>query len=141
MSYEDVRDGIHERFTTVTGLQSSVLLGYEPKSVSVTPLIYSLLIDYERSEEGQVVTEGYRILHRLLFNWTEPEQAEEALVSYVNAIPLAVERDPQLDGRLSRGIAQIVSAKAGFTRIDGTVYRILDFTSESVERRPAERGD
>lgn len=137
MSYRDVLDGLNERFETVATIE--MVLDYEPTSVGVTPLMYSLLDTVAYSEQGQVHVTRYRILHRLCLLWQENEYAEQDLVPFVNSVPSAVEADPQLGGRIGRGIATIGEAIATFVTIGGTVYRCLDFYSDVVVKRGVTR--
>jgi hypothetical protein len=129
--------GLHTRFDTISTLKA--LLDHEPKSVQVAPLLYSMYLDYDRTDAGQVVAETHRFMHRVVVSWADPKVAEAQLRVLITAVPLSVELDPRLGGAIPRGIAQVSSGRAGFTRIDGSVYRIMDFTSTVVAKRAVQR--
>lgn len=132
MSYAGVIEGLHERFATVPGI--AAILDYEPSSVQVSPLLYSVLDRVELGRMGQVRTYRYYILHRLLIRWQDGSAAERELIPFVNAIPAAVSADPHLGGRLGNGIAEIESIDALWTKIAGVEYRTLDFMSNVLEK-------
>jgi hypothetical protein len=148
VSYATVVAGLHERFATVNGLLANRILDYEPTSIQDFPTLYSLLDRFERGgidgrgpSVGQVVILRYRILHRLCFRWQDTKAAELEVVPYVNAVPAAVDSDPQLGGRLvsngasySGGIARIAECQAGFATIGGALCRVLDFYSDTFEK-------
>lgn len=130
MSYETTNEGFTEVFKTVQP-ELAVILDYEPESAQDSPLIYSLLEDFERSGEGDVVEVSRRTLHRLCIAWGDNKEAERLLRVYVDAIPGAFDADPTLGGRVR--YAEITAGDAGFVTIDGTEYRSLDFYSEVIE--------
>jgi hypothetical protein len=130
--------GLHTRFATIATLKA--LLDHEPKSVHIAPLLYSMYLEYDRTEAGQVVAETHKFMHRVVVSWADPQVAEEQLRGLVTAVPLSVELDPRLGGAIPRGLAQVSSGRAGFTRIDGSVYRIMDFVSTTVVKRAVQRG-
>lgn len=141
-NYSDVIDGLHTRFATVSGIHA--LLKYEPTAIHRPPTLYSLLVSFTEQQQGQLNVRTYRILHRLCFAWQDNEKAEEQLMPFVSSIPLSVEQDPRLGGRLAppntqSGWAMIEECRAGFVRIDGTIYRSLDFFSTVIVKRPIER--
>ena len=139
MSYADVVEGLHSRFGSLNTIQA--ILDYEPTAVQTLPTMYSLLDKVSRQYDGgSVVRITYYILHRLLFRWQDYEQAEEDLIPYVNSIPAAVDKDPQLGGLLVGGESAITAVDAVFVSIGGTIYRALDFTSESIELCPLGQG-
>jgi hypothetical protein len=139
----DIRDGLHERFRTVRGLNK--LLTYEPRTIQNPPLLYTIYRDYEKlTERQQILVEVHSFIHRVCFSWADPEKAEDQLLRMVTDIPASVESDPLLGGRIAAYVAgtqvggggAIVSeGKAGFTIIDGSTYRIVDWTSRVVAKR------
>ncbi|GAB4203609.1 MAG: hypothetical protein OHK0022_27940 [Roseiflexaceae bacterium] len=131
-SYRVVRDGLHERLLTVPGIVAC--FGYEPAAIDQPPIIYSLLDKFERSTSAGIVTMRYRILHRLCLAWQDNEQAEEQLADFVNAIPAAIDADPQLGGRIPSGLARIADAQAVWVRIGDATYRALDCYSDVVAK-------
>ncbi len=139
MSATTVLAGLHARFATVEGLRA-ILIG-EPPTFDDAPLLYSLLDRVpERSQAGQVTTMRYRFLHRLVVLWTDPHQAEQELLRFVNTIPAAVDADQQLGGTLTSGLASFVEGQAGFVVNSQTLYRVFDWYSETVEKGPYRGG-
>lgn len=132
MSYATVLAGLDERFRTISGLKA--ILDYEPTAIHDYPTLYSLLDSFEIERRGQVVVWKYRILHRLVFRWQDNAGCELELVWFVNAIPAAVDADPQLGGRITSGLATIAEGDAGWAVIGGTDCRVLDFYSTVVEK-------
>lgn len=133
MSYTTVIEGLHAIFATIDGIVG-VGLG-EPKAIAATPYLYTLLDEVERTP-GQLTAMRYRSLHRLCFATQDNEAAETALVEYVNALPAAVDADAQLGGRLSAGIAALSRGQATWVKLNGTLYRCLDYVSDVVEKFP-----
>lgn len=146
----DIRDGLHERFRTIklfTG--SGKLLGYEPRSIHNPPVLYTIYRDYERrAERGQLLVEIHSFIHRVCFSWADPEKAENQLLQLITDIPASVESDPMLGGRVAAyvngtqtggGGATVNEGAAGFTIIDGSVYRIIDFVSHVMTKRAVVR--
>jgi hypothetical protein len=123
---------MHERLATVTGIK--VCLDYEPTEIQQPPIIYSLLDAFERSQAGQVTVMRYRILHRLVIAWVHNERAEQQLASFVNAIPAAIDADPQLGGRIASGLARIADGQAVWVKIGGTTFRCLDCYSDVLTK-------
>jgi len=132
MSYATVLTGMHVRFATVSGI--AAMLTYEPQTVQVSPLLYSVLDNVEITRSGQVRAYRYRILHRLLVPWQNNPQAELLLIPYVNSIPAAVDADPHLGTVLSSGIAEIERIDAVYVTFAGVVFRALDFYSNVLEK-------
>lgn len=131
MSYEDVTEGLNERFATVAAI--AVILDHEPTAVHETPLIYSILDSFERSVQGTHVRTTYRTLHRLCLAWQDSATTEAQLRALVDAVPEAVEDSPKLGGRMRPGDAQIEMGEAGWVRIGETTCRYIDFVSTVVE--------
>lgn len=133
MSYESIIAGLHACFATVPGI-AGIGLG-EPQSIPATPYLYTLLDDVERTP-GQLVTMRYRSLHRLCFATQDAEAAEAELAGFVTALPGAVDADAQLGGRITAGLAQLTRGQATWVKLNGSLYRCLDYTSEVVEKFP-----
>lgn len=135
MSYGAIIAGLHERFEMVPGIRAT--LSEEPTTVQTSPLIYSLLDNMRREYGGgNMVTVRYRILHRLCIRWSDSRGAERELADFVNAIPAAIDADPQLGGALPNGQAMIEEGEAGWVTLGGTTYRSLDFYSNVWEAGP-----
>jgi hypothetical protein len=133
MSYQDIVDGLHIRFATVTALK--VILDYEPTAAQDSPLLYSLLDGFTREYDdiGESVEVTYRTLHRLCIRWQDNEECEQTLIALANDIPIAVDGDPRLGLLLKGDGARIIQGDAGWVNIGGTEYRSLDFYSECTE--------
>lgn len=148
VSYSDVIEGLHERFLTIDGFpaynEDGVLinlLAYEPAVVQHTPMIYSLLVGFERVKSGQLTEMRYRILHRLLIQWQDNEEAELELMPLVQRVPASVDLDPTLGGRVTLGSGAFVGrGESGFTTISTTKYRCLDFISTVSTKAPFQSG-
>lgn len=132
MSYTTVKAGLIERLNTVSGL--NVKLAYEPESIQDAPAIYTILDSFERTQEGQITVMRYRTLHRLWIKWQDNEAAEIELDSFVNSIPSAIDQDPHLGARLTRGVAVMADGVAEWRVISGVLYRTIDFFTETVEK-------
>ena len=132
MSYATVLAGMTERLETLTGLKA--VLEYVPTSVLTTPLAYSLLESVDIRQSGQVQTNEYRILHRIVFAWQDNEGAEIQLIPYVDSVPAAVKADPHLGGRIVSGYAEIDDIQGGWVTIGGTEYRVLDCHSHVIAK-------
>lgn len=131
MSWATLLAGLDERFATVAGI--AAILDYEPTSVQATPLFYSLFEGYELTGEAGTKSRRYRGVHYLLVDWQEAEQAELELIPFVDAIPAAVEADPQLGGRIPNGFAEISSGEGVWVEIAGIKYRGIEFHSVADE--------
>ena len=130
MSYATVLDAIHEHLAEVPGV--NLLIIGEPRTLQTTPAIYSMLRSFTRTSQGTTVRIVYRTRHRLCVPWVHPEQAEEEIIGFTNAIPAALCALPDR-GALPSGDMEITLGEAGFVTIGGTEYRSLDFYSEAVE--------
>lgn len=143
MSALTVYQGLEAVFRGVESLRT-VLLG-EPSGDMDLPGLYTALEGFDRPLAGQPPADNltgmdYRFVHRLVIRWVDFQQAEMQLLTFVNAIPAAVDADPRLGGRLTKGIARIQAGDAGFANIGGTKYRVLDFTSTVLEKAPRSSG-
>lgn len=128
--YSTIMTALHTRLGLIPGI--AVVLDYEPKSVQVAPLMYSLLESFTREQSGQIVTMKYRTLHRLVIQWQDNEQAEGQLRSFVPLIPAWIEADQQLGGTIPSGFIRCTDAATGFLAIGGTDCRICDFYTEAI---------
>jgi hypothetical protein len=138
MSASTVYAGLAERFATVSGIKQ-LGLG-EPTSIHDLPALYSAYEGFERGQAGQITTMTHRFVHRLVIRWQEFAQAEAQLLTFIHAIPAAIDADPKLGGRIPSGLARITGAAGGFTTIGKTKYRVVDFTSEVLEKAPFQSG-
>jgi hypothetical protein len=77
-TYDDVLEGLHERFATVEGLNAEHILDYAPTSIEPITL-FSLFEDLEEEEKGQTLHTRYFTRHYLCFRWQENEEAEREL--------------------------------------------------------------
>lgn len=134
IGYSDVIEGLHERYATVAALRGKPLLAYEPQSIQETPTLYSLLASFERSQAGQITAMRYRVMSRLILQWQDQEQAELALLPFVNSIPAAVDQDQTLGGRVNSGLARIADAETGFVIISQIKYRCIDFYADVLTK-------
>lgn len=135
MSAETVVDGLNERLRTVPGL-AVVQLG-DTVAPTALPMVMTSLAESTRETTGQITAMRYTFTHRLLLLYQEPEEAERELLRLANEIPLAIDADPLLDGRLRMGLARVSRLAPGYIRIADTWYRFCDFTSEVLEKGAA----
>lgn len=138
MSAVTVWQGLEERFKTVDGLRN-IILG-EPTAAHDLPCLYTAYERFTRPLRNSPPARNltgmdHVFVHRLMLRWQDFEQAEMQVLIFVDTIPDAVDRDPHLGGRLTRGIAAISEGITGFQTISGTKYRIIDFTSTVIEKR------
>jgi hypothetical protein len=137
-SLTDIIDYLHASvFPLVAGLPQRNeadeiinLLKYEPRSIQTSPTLYTLLDGFKRDTSGQVTAMKFRLLHRICVQWQDNEESERELLTFVHALPAAVDRDPTLGPLISKGIARISDGVSGFILISGTKYRCLDFFSD-----------
>ncbi len=132
MSYETVLEGLQERLGTVEGL--AAVLDYVPTGIHTTPLVYTLFESLSIRQSGQVRTNEYRILLRVVLLWQDNEQAEAELSPFVESIPAAVRADPHLGGRLTSGYAEINELEGGWVTIGNVEYRVLDCHAHVIEK-------
>lgn len=143
MSALTVYQGLEVVFKGVAGLRN-VILG-EPSAAHDLPCLYTAFADFDRPLRGLPPAENltamtYHFTHRLMIRWQERPEAEEELLSFINSIPAALDADATLGGRLTRGNARISEGVSGFLALGGVTYRILDFTSEVLEKAPRSAG-
>lgn len=137
MSALTVWQGLEERFRTVSGLQN-IILG-ESTALHELPCLYTVLESFERTMASlppadNLTAMHYHFTHRLVIRWQDYQQAEMQLLSFINAIPAAVDADATLGGRITRGNVRITDGVAGFVDIGGVKYRIVDFATDALEK-------
>lgn len=138
MSALIVYQGLEERFRTIPGLQN-IILG-EPTALHELPCLYTAFYRFERTQHGQITGMRYYFVHRLLLRWQDFPQAEMQLITMLNLIPAAIDADQKLGGRLPDGLASITDGTTGFITIGETKYRIVDYTSNTLEKQPYKSG-
>lgn len=141
MSAVTVWQGLEERFRTIEGLEA-IVLG-EPTAIPSTPLLYAGYASADQIMRSQAparnldaITHTFAV--RLVFDYQDNPQAEMQLLTLADSVPSAINDDPRLGNRLYGGIASSTQALSGFARIADKVYRVLDFTVQVIEKRPAE---
>lgn len=127
-----IYQGIEEQLRSVNGLKS-LILG-EPSEDFETPGIYSAFLRFDRRGLGQITGMTYYWAHRLVIRWIDNPQAEMQLITLINRICAAIDDDPTLGARVTRGVSRMDSGDAGFATINKTKYRICDFTSITVDK-------
>lgn len=138
MSALTIWQGLEERLRTVDGLQT-VLLG-EPQSAHNFPAVYGAYQQFDHplknSPPSRSTLSGFThtFVLRLVLQWIDNPQAEMQLLTYATAIPLAIDADPKLGGRIAGGMASIGQGQAGFLKLGGADFRILDYTCTVLEK-------
>lgn len=130
--------GLEERFKTIQGL-TNIILG-EPTSIQATPALYTALMRFERSQDGQVTAMRYTFTHRLIIQAQDGAQAEMQLLSLLNAIPASVDLSPTLGGRIVAGLAKVTAGDTGYMQVAETLYRICDFVGDILEKATVRSG-
>lgn len=130
-TYQDILDGLHERFATIPALGANRILPYEPTSADDNPKLYSMFADWRLERQGQVDKHIYRVLHRVVTSLQDNEGVELLLMPFLEWIPAAIHTDPRLGDRLNEGYAECVEATGVYVIIGGVTCRAYDFTSES----------
>lgn len=143
MSATTVYAGLAERLATVAGIKT-IQLG-EPTAIHEPPAIYTVLAFFDRSFAGvrpadNLTAMVYTFQHRLYLLWQDNSAATAQLLSYVNSIPLSIDADPQLGGRLGRGVAKMTRGDAGFVTVGQTKYLVCDFQTTVTEKAPRSSG-
>lgn len=137
MSALTIYAGLEERFKTIAGLKV-IILG-QPTTIQDAPALYTALSDAEWPLQNLGPAHNingtiYRFGHRLVIRWQSNPDAEQELLSLLDAIPASVQADPRLGGRITSGFAAIQRGAAGFVDIAGTRYRIVDYTSDITQK-------
>lgn len=133
-----IYQGLEECFRAIPGIRS-VMLG-EPTNDIETPAIWTAFLRFDRGTTGQVSAMSLLFIHRLTILWQDFQRAEMQLLTYVNAIPASVDANPQLSGRIPMGLSRITMGDAGFITIGNVKYRVLDFTSETMDKAAYKSG-
>jgi hypothetical protein len=129
-------EGLHDCFLTLSAFDRGQLLKHSPSSVQTSPLLYSMLQNYEKHFEGNLVVETFTTLHRVCIAWQDHQTAEDWVIKLVTEIPDSVERDDRLSGKIRGGRAIVNFGRSGFARIAEMEFRVLDFTSTIINKRP-----
>ena len=137
MSAVTVWQGLEERLHTVEGLRN-VLLG-EPSTVHDWPAVYGAYERFTHALKNSPPARGliafdHVFVLRLCIQWVDNPQAEMQLLTLLTAIPLAIDADPKLGGRVGGGMAHIDEGAAGFAEIGGAKCRVVDYTCQVLEK-------
>lgn len=136
ITYDDVLEGLHERFAAVEGI--TTVISYIPTSIEPVTL-FPMFERYEGSEVGQVLTERFWTRHYLCFLWQDNEQAEIELRPYIALMPAAIRADPHLGGRINSGWAKVSEMLGAFITIGSIDYRTLEIVTEVLVKQPVVR--
>lgn len=135
MSPTTMYEGLAQCFATIPKIQN-IVLG-EPSAAHELPCLYTAYGNFHRDRIGQTVTMTHTFYHRLLIAWQDPEQAEAELLELAPQIPIAIDKDPSLDGRIATGgLAKTTDGITGFQEISGTKYRLVEYTTTVIEKGP-----
>lgn len=140
MSATTVYEGLREAFSGIAGIKS-VILG-EPTAIHECPAIYTAYASFTRPLRNTPPARNLEgtehvFTSRLIIQWTEPATAEAQLLDLATAIPDALDADPHLNGRLTKGMASCQAGTTGFLTISNALYRIVDYTITVLEKREA----
>lgn len=128
--YPEIKAAVIAKLREITGYSENQVLDHEPSSVNTDRLIYVILESWDRVQRSGFSERTYRMRARMTFRWQDNEGAERELDQYVDAIPDAIDEDPQFGGRLVRGMARCPEATTDYVDIAGIVYRVLDVVIE-----------
>ena len=81
------------------------------------------------------------ISRRLVIRFVDYAQSEMELITLLDAIPDAIDRDPRLGARLAGGIARCSDGITGFAEIGGVTYRIVDYHDPRVRETRGHMSD
>jgi hypothetical protein len=116
--------------------------GYEPQTIE-PPAAYVLADGGDATDKGQLLIDAHRFKIRLVLRWTQNEQAELQLDSYLDSLPAAL-RSRLTDGG---GPARITLAEIGGTtasytgytttywNVNGILFRVCDFAVTVLQKR------
>lgn len=142
-TYADIVAALVTRFKTVTALNKENtkskpvgVLDYEPQTIQKAPVLYGVLTSFDRNQTGQVTNMIYIMTWRLCIQWQDNQQAERALMPFINLIPAALDADRTLGGVQGMGEARIESATAGYVGIANTLHRIVDYRVRITHKAP-----
>lgn len=132
--YADCVAGLVEVLEDVQGINA--IKAYEPTSIGAPPEMYLLLQSAERISKGGIAGWKYSVVCRVCIDWIDNEMAEQKVMSFVNAVPAALEAPNagQLNGTLLHGAVAVSKVEAAYVPIGGVLYRILDFYIDIIEK-------
>ena len=138
MSALTMYQGLEERYRTIDGLRS-ILLG-SPTGDLDLPGLYTAYGQFDRPlrnapPASNLTGMGHVFISRLVIRFVDYAQSEMELITLLDAIPDAIDRDPRLGGRLAGGMAYCGDAQTGWAEIGGVTYRIVDYTIRILEKR------
>jgi hypothetical protein len=138
MSALTVAQGLQSVLREIAGLRS-VILG-EPTGSMELPALYLVYQEFDRplrnSPPARNLTGmSHTFAARLCIQWVNNSNAEMQLLTLLDAIPDAIDRDPTLGGRVSKGVAWIDAGVSGFATIGGVVYRVVEYRVHALEKR------
>lgn len=116
--------------------------GYEPQTIE-TPAAYVLADGGDAADRGQLLSDTHRFKIRLVLRWTENEQAELQLDSYLDSLPAALRHWLTDGGDTARAtLGQIGGSTASYTgytttywNVSGVLFRIADFALTVLDKR------
>lgn len=138
MSATTVYEGLAEIYASLAGVQN-IILG-EPTAAHELPAIYTAYMGFDRPLRNSPPANNltgmrHTFMSRLLIAWQDQSEAEAQLLALLDTIPDAIDADPHLGGRLTKGMAWCATGVTGFVAIAGTTYRIVDYTITVMEKR------
>lgn len=138
MSALTMWQGLEERWKTIDGLRS-ISLG-NPTGDMELPALYTVYSQFARPlrnapPASNLTGMNHVFLARLVIRFVDYAQSEMELITLLDEIPDAIDRDPRLGGRLAGGIAYCSDGITGFAEIGGVQYRIVDYTVKIMEKR------
>lgn len=154
MSYAAAIEGVLERLATVPGLvtvESGERAGDREPPPNL-PLAYTLFDGFDRSVSGQIISNKYRVLIRLLVAWQGNGDEEAQIAAFVNSVPAAFDPGVKdgdghsyatLGGRVN--IAQLLSAESGdslgFATYARHFCRIITYRLEITDKSAVGSGN
>jgi len=138
MSALTVYQGLESVFRGIVGLRS-VILG-EPTGNMELPGLYTAYQEFTRPLRNNpparnLTAMDHTFACRLVIQWVDNANAEMQLLTLLDAIPDAIDANPNLSGKLPHGTCYINAGITGFATIGGVLYRIVDYTVHALEKR------
>jgi hypothetical protein len=138
MSALTMYQGLEERYKTIDGLRS-IMLG-SPSGDLDLPGLYTAYSQFARPlrnapPASNLTGMDHLFVSRLILRWVDFQAAEMQLITFLDLIPDAIDRDPRLGRRLAGGMAYCSEGITGFATIGGVEYRIVDFSIRILEKR------
>lgn len=132
--------GLAEAFGTISGIKS-IILG-EPTAIHECPAIYTMYSGFTRPLRNTPPArnlEGteHTFVCSLVIAWTDYAAAEAQLLDLVTSIPDVIDLDPQLGGRVTKGMASCRAGSVSRRTVSTTTYLIADYTITVLEKRDA----